>query len=274
MGFHLRVEVLLPLLTLAALYGAGWLRLAHRSPRIEWSAIARLGLACGGLVTIALALLSPLDALAHRRFSAHMAQHMLLTMVAAPALLLADPFPMVLWGLPARARASAATLFATDAHVRRVWRFLTRTPIAWLVYALTMWLWHLPPAYDAAFADPLLHDVQHVTFLLSAVLFWWPVIDPAPRGSDALHPGWRIAYLVLAAFQGSALGLLLALSPSVLYASYAFGPAAPGTTALEDQAWGGVVMWAAGGAVEMAAVLILVFRFLVQEERAEFRPFP
>src|SRR5207244_52150 len=200
-GFHLRVEVLLPLLTLAALYGAGWLRLAHRSPRIEWSAIARLGLACGGLVAIALALLSPL-------------------------------------------------------------------------YALTMWLWHLPPAYDAAFADPLLHDVQHVTFLLSAVLFWWPVIDPAPRGSDALHPGWRIAYLVLAAFQGSTLGLLLALSPSVLYASYAFGPAAPGTTALEDQARGGVVMWAAGGAVEMAAVLILVFRFLVQEERAEFRPFP
>src|SRR5207253_7605739 len=116
---------------------------------IEWSAIARLGLACGGLVTIALALLSPLDALAHRRFSAHMAQHMLLTMVAAPALLLADPFPMVLWGLPARARASAATLFATDARVRRVWRFLTRMPIAWLVYALTMWLWHLPPAYDA-----------------------------------------------------------------------------------------------------------------------------
>src|SRR5205823_4564894 len=82
----------------------------------------------------------------------------------------------------ARARASAATLFATNARVRRVWRFLTRMPIAWLVYALTMWLWHLPPAYDAAFADPLLHDVQHVTFLLSAVLFWWPVIDPAPRG--------------------------------------------------------------------------------------------
>jgi putative membrane protein len=263
-GWRWRADVLLPILTLAVLYGAGWVRLSHRVPRPGWRMVGRLVLAYGALVTLALALLSPLHELAHRRFSAHMAQHMLLVAAAAPALLLADPFPILLWALPAPVRVAAAGLLAPGAPLRTLGRVLTRMPVAWLAYALALWLWHLPAAYDAALAEPRLHDLQHLVFFASAILFWWPVVTPAPRVAAAAHLGWRIAYLVLGAFQGGALGLLLMLSPRVLYAPYALG--ADTAVALEDQAWGGIVMWAAGGAVEMAAVLVLVFKFLAAEE--------
>lgn len=265
MGWRWRAEVLVPVLALAVLYGAGWVRLSHRVSRPGWRMVGRLLLAYGALVAIALALLSPLHDLAHRRFSAHMAQHMLLVAAAAPALLLADPFPILLWALPAPARLAAGRLLAPRAPLRTLARVLTRMPVAWLAYALALWLWHVPAAYDAALARPLLHDLQHLAFFASALLFWWPVITPAPRVVAAAPAGWRIAYLVLGAFQGSALGLLLTLSPRVLYAPYALGAGA--AVALEDQAWGGIVMWAAGGAVEMAAVLVLVFKFLAAEER-------
>ena len=116
-----------------------------------------------------------------------------------------------------------------------------------------MWLWHVHAAYEAALARPLLHDIEHLTFFASAVLFWWPVVDPAPRLRAPRDHGRCIVYLVLAGFQNSALGLGLALSPDVLYPSYGV---------LEDQAWGGVLMWTVGGAVDMLAVLVLMGRFL------------
>jgi cytochrome c oxidase assembly factor CtaG len=263
LGWTWRPEVVVPLAALALLYGAGWIRLAHRAPGPDVALVGRLLLAYGALAAIAAALLSPLHDLAHARFSAHMLQHMLLVAVAAPALLLADPFPMLLWALPEAARGAAGRRLAPGTPLRALWRALTWMPVAWLAHALVLWLWHLPAAYDAALERPLLHDLQHLTLFLSAVLFWWPVVDPAPRVAGPAHPGWRIAYLVLGAFQGAALGLLLALAPAVLYAPYAAGPAA-----LDDQAWGGVVMWALGGTVDMAAVLALVFRFLAVEERA------
>ncbi len=270
MGWSPRPEVLLPLAALAALYAIGWTRLSWRVARPGAALIGRLLLAYGALATIALALLSPLHDLAHARFSAHMLQHMLLVAVAAPALLLADPFPILLWALPARTRGAAGRLFAPRAPLRALWRAVTWMPVAWVGHVLVLWVWHLPVAYDAALAHPRLHDLQHLTLFASAVAFWWPVLDPAPRVAEPAHPGWRIVYLVLGAFQGGALGLLLALSPRVLYVAYAPG----GPAALDDQAVGGVVMWAVGGAVEMAAVLALVFAYLTGEERASSRAFP
>jgi putative membrane protein len=214
-----------------------------------------------GLGSIALALLSPLDTLAHRRFAAHMVQHMLLIAVAAPALLLADPLPALLWALPARVRVRAGRLLVRGAPVRRVWQTLTRLPVAWLGYAGILWLWHLPWAYESALGDRLLHDLEHLAFFAGAILFWWPVVDPAPHVARAAHPVLRVVYLVTGALQNAALGLLLAASPSVLYPSYA-ASSEPGTLSpLEDQALGGVVMWGWGGVVDMLAVILLLHRF-------------
>lgn len=220
----------------------------------------RLGLALGALLAIALALLSPLDGLAHRLFVAHMVQHMLLIAVAAPALLLADPFPALVWALPRAGRRAVQRWLRRDTTAGRAWRTLTPMPLAWGCYLLVLWLWHLPVAYDAALGDRLLHDLEHATFFAAAVLFWWPVIHPAPRFRRRASDAARIAYLVLAAFQTAALGLLLTLTPTALYAFYAGAPRPPGVDALDDQVWGGVVMWGLGGLVDMLAILALLHR--------------
>jgi putative membrane protein len=242
----------------------GWARLARRSPgRLRAGLIARLGLALGGLVTLAVALLGLHDA-AHERFAAHMVQHILLMMVGVPLVLLADPLAAALWALPMTARVRLGALLVRRSLVRRAWGALTRLPVAWTLHALALWGWHVPAAYDAALANGRLHDVEHVTFGLAAVLFWWPVIGPAPRAARAPTAVARVVYLVLAAFSSGALGLLLAASPTPLYA-YEAAPGAP--SPLADQAWGGIVMWAGGGLIDMGAVLALVARVVRGERR-------
>jgi len=258
LSWSLRPEIVLPLLTLAGLYALGWSRLSRRAPRSPGA--RRPGLVVVGLAALVLALLSPLDGLADTLFVAHMVQHMLLIMVAAPALLLADPFPMVIWALPGAARLRARRWIGRSSVAGRLWRTATSWPLAWIVSACILWGWHLPGAYDAALSHRLLHDLEHLSFFVGALVFWWPVIHPAPRFRPGAPYPLRVVYLVLGAFQTAALGLVLTLAPGVLYRSYAGGPRPGGLGALEDQTWGGVVMWGLGGLIDMIAVLSLVYR--------------
>jgi putative membrane protein len=265
MDWSWRPEVALPLSVAVVVYTVGWARLTLRLPaRLRPSSIARLALALAGLVVIAVALVGLHEA-AHERFLAHMVQHLLLMMVGLPLVLLADPLPAALWALPGPARAHVRGLLVRRSPVRRGWNALTRMPVAWTFYAVVLWVWHLPAAYDAALAHGRLHDLEHLTFALAAIVFWWPVIGPAPRSAASPTAVARVVYLVLAAFSSSALGVLLAASPVPLYdypaSAGALGP-------LEDQAWGGIVMWALGGAIDMAAVLLVVGRVIAGERRA------
>jgi cytochrome c oxidase assembly factor CtaG len=139
-------------------------------------------------------------------------------------------------------------------------------PVAWLGYALVLWLWHLPWAYESALDHRGLHDVEHVAFFAAATLFWWPIVNPAPHVRSAVPPGWRVVYLVTAALQSAALGLVLAASPTVLYPSYAAARGS-GTSALDDQALGGVVMWTVSGTADMLAVMLLLYDFLATQDR-------
>jgi putative membrane protein len=242
-----RLEVLLPLLLLGVLYVLGWSRLSRR-PFAARRAVFMLV----GLTALALALLSPLDQLADRLFAAHMVQHMLLIVVAAPALLLADPFPAVVWALPHAWRLGCRRWIVRGSAIGLTWRTATAIPAAWIAFTLTLWVWHVPAAYDAALSHRWLHDVEHLSFFAAALLFWWPVIHPAPRFRRGAPYPTRVVYLTLGAFQTAALGLAITLAPTVLYRSYLK------TGALEDQTWGGVVMWGFGGAIDMLAVLVLV----------------
>jgi putative membrane protein len=252
--WSIRPEVFAPVLIVAGTYTLGWWRLSRRGTPISGWRVAAAG---GGLLALAVALSSPLDRLAHAFFSAHMLQHLLLITVAAPLLLLADPFVALLWGLPAPVRALAGRLLRPGALARRLWSGLTVMAVAWLAHVLVIWLWHLPVAYDAAVSDRLLHDLEHLAFFVTALLFWWPIVQPAPRLRARTAYGSRVVYLVLAAGQTGLLGLLLTLSPQAWYRSYA---------SLEDQSLGGVVMWGLGGAVDMLAVLIVVFRYLAAQD--------
>ena len=197
-----RFEIIVPLLMLGGLYVLGWSRLSRHSFTVRRATFMLVG-----VLALVVALLSPLDELADTLFVAHMVQHMLLIMVAAPAFLLADPFPVVVWALPHAWRLRSGRWITRGSMAGRLWRGATVMPSAWVVSACVLWSWHLPSAYDAALAHRWLHDLEHLCFFFGAILFWWPVIHPAPRyGRGAAYPA-RVVYLVLGAFQTAALGL-------------------------------------------------------------------
>ena len=259
-GWIVRPEIAAPLLIAAGAYAVGWWRLRRRGGAVSaW----RVAASAGGWLSVLVALSSPLDRLAHVSFAAHMTQHLLLIVGAAPLLLLADPFAALCWALPGPVRARAGRLLRSGSALRRLWRGLTVASVAWLVHVAAVWLWHLPRAYDAAVADRLVHDAEHLVFFATAVLFWWPIVNPAPRLRAPAAYGIRVVYLVLAALQGALLGLLLAMSGETWYRAY---PNA------EDQSLGGLVMWGVGGAVDMLAVLILVGIYLGTQDRAPLEP--
>ncbi len=263
-----RPEVLLPVGLAAALYlrGARRLRRAHpaRSVAARWRAACYLG----GAGAIVIALCSPLELLAELSFSAHMIQHQLLLMVAPPLLLLGEPFPSLVWGLPPRLRPVVGAVVARPGPVRAALRRLTWMPVAGALYTLVLWGWHYPRFYEAALGRPWLHDLEHLTFFAAAILFWWPIVNPAPRlrrlGTGMLY-GVRIGYLILATAQNTLLGAVLGLAERVLYPSYAAAPRLlDGWSPVDDQAFGGGVMWS-GSHMFLIGVLVLLHRALDTE---------
>lgn len=260
-----RPEVLLILVTLASAYAAGWWRLremGHRELARGW----RLGLYLIGLGAVAVALLSPVDHLAHELLTAHMVQHLLLMMIAAPLLLLGNPLPACLWGLPRRARRALGRLLTRNAPFRKVLWAATLMPVAWLLFVVNLWLWHLPAAYQAALRDHLIHDVEHVAFFGTALLFWWPIVEPAPRLHERIPRGFAIVYLLAATGQNTLLSALIALPERVLYPYYEASRLPFSLSPLDDQAMAGGLMWSMGH-MYLIPILLVVRKMLDREER-------
>ena len=265
---ELILKTLLALLLtgLGAAYTLGWWRLraaGHAQVAASW----RLALYLGGLASLAAALLSPLEALAEELFSAHMIQHELLTMYAPALLLLGNPLPVVLWGLPRRARRTAARPLTRGRALRRALWTLTRLPVAWALYVGTLWAWHLPLLYEAAIRNFEVHVLEHAAFFGTAVLFWWPIIEPAPRLRRRLNAGFKILYLIAATAQNTLLGMFLSLPQRALYRHYAQTAAARGADPLDDQTLAGGIMWASGH-MYLLPILLLVWAYARQDARA------
>lgn len=251
----LKIFVSLVLAAVGAAYGYGWWRLrsaGYSPPR--W----RLASYILGLATMAGALLG-LDASADLRFSVHMAQHLLLTMVATPLVLLGNPLPLVLWGLPGGARLALAATLRPGARLRAALTALTFLPVSGLLYVATVWVWHLPFMYDAAAEHELVHVLEHATFLAAAILFWWPIVLPAPRLRPRLHPGFQILYLVLATAQNTALGMALTLPERAFYPHYVRLATIVGVSAVDDQMLGGGLMWTMGH-MYLLPILVILYR--------------
>jgi putative membrane protein len=149
--------------------------------------------------------------------------------------------------------------------------------VAGLVYALALWGWHVPAAYEAALAHPVAHDLEHLSFFGAAVVFWWPVVNPAPRSRGprgGLYYGVRIGYLVLATAQNTLLGAILGLTERVLYPSYARDSGLFGLSPVDDQALGGGIMWS-GGHMYLVAILVLLAQAMAGErDRQPAEPIP
>jgi putative membrane protein len=250
--------VLLCLGSLAWLYARGLARLSTAGAA---TGAHRGRAACfyGGLLVVFFALLSPVDAVGEDLSFVHMVQHMLLMNVAAPLFVAGSPTFVLAWGLPEGRRGWSRTLYV---HAFR----LPQEPLLWqplfvgTLFAVTLWIWHHPVLYQAALRDPLLHDAQHLSFFLTACLFWRVCLDPL--GQRRLSPPAAVPYLFATSIHSSALGIFLALSPHVWYGHYESRTPAWGFTPLEDQQLAGLWMWMPGCLMYPAVAAMLVSTWL------------
>ena len=263
--WHWRWDVISVLLIFGTLYIRGWARLRKMGGEARLSRLVFYALALGA---IGCALLSPIDDLASYLLIAHMVQHELLMMVAPPLILLANPVPVLMWGLGGSSRLQAGNLLTRHSVVRRARDFLGWMPIAWSLYVVNLWAWHHPVLYEAALRDEWIHDLEHVLFFITALVFWWPVIRPVSRPA-AIQDGARIFYLFLAATQDALLSGLIALSREILYPHYETALRLWALTPREDQIGGGIVMFAVGSATYLVAILFLINVLLSEGRRSK-----
>jgi putative membrane protein len=189
-------------------------------------------------------------------FSAHMAQHLLLTLLFPPLLLYGTPAWVV--------RPILAPRWVTA-----VARVVTRPVIAAATFTAPIVLWHVPPFYEAALRHHGLHIVQHLVFLTTAVLMWWPILSPVPELPRIPYPG-QMLYLFLLGLPMSLTGALITLSDAVLYPFYAAAPrVSRGLDALADQQIGGLLMWVVGGFALWGAMTVVWFRWSVRDQKGD-----
>jgi putative membrane protein len=207
-----------------------------RSPN-RWR---RRGLAAG-IATLAVAFLPPLEDLSGDLASAHMGQHVLLVLVAAPLLAMSTPARLVPRRLP--------------------------PVVLWLLHAGTVWFWHAAGPYDAAVHNDLIHMAEHGSFLATAVLFWWVVIG-GPAG-ERVSPGFGVLLVFAMAMQSVFLSVLLTFARTPWYSAYAATTRNWHLDPLADQQLAGVIMWIPAGLVYLGAGLALTVAWLREAERGE-----
>src|SRR5919204_4951568 len=215
-----------------------------------------------GWLALGVALISPIHALGRVLFSAHMTQHEILMLVAAPLLVLGRPIVPFLWALPKTAAVSLARWSKTPVWFH-TWRTISNPFVAWTIHAIVLWSWHIPALFQATLESEFVHALQHASFLFSALLFWWAVIHGRRR---ALGFGLAVLYMFTTALHSGLLGALLTFANSVWYPAYAERTAAWGLTPLEDQQIGGLIMWIPAGLVYVAAALALFAGWLRESE--------
>jgi putative membrane protein len=221
-----------------------------------------------GLASVFIALVSPVDAIGGALFSVHMTQHLLLIMVAAPLIVLGDPVTVTLWAFPVRWRRRIGLAFRQTGWLRAAWGALTIAPIAWSIHVVTLWLWHAPIFYEMALRSETVHEFEHATFFVTALLFWWLLFAPHGR---RLSIGVKVAYLFAAMLQGTILGAVITFARHPWYVSYFGTTKAWGLTPLEDQQLAGLIMWIPAGLIYLAALLPLLAGALAEREGGKGR---
>jgi putative copper resistance protein D len=243
----------------AALYLLGVRRVAELHPRNPWRA-ARTRAFLAGLAVLGVALLSPVATYDGTLFSVHMAQHLLLTMVAAPLLVLGTPVSLLVRavGRPGHRRVMRVL------HSGPV-RLLTHPLIAWLGFAAVMWGSHFSGLYEAALESEAVHVGEHLLYLVAAMLFWWPVVGLDPSRWRMPHP-LRIGYLFLQVPVNTFLALAIYSSGRILYPHYAASGRAWGPSPLDDQHLGGAIMWVAGDLLFLTATGLALAAWMRHED--------
>jgi cytochrome c oxidase assembly factor CtaG len=238
----------------AAFYLVGFRRV-HRQMPIRF-ALTRLAFYLAGIGVLALALVSPLEALDDRLLLTHMVQHLLLLMIAPPLLLLSAPqIPMVRAIPPAIAKRTVG-LVAKSRAARRVFAEVTHPVTGLVLFSLVMLVWHLPVPFQAALRSDDWHFLEHCCMVAAGLLFWYPIIQPWPaahRWSLTLVP-----YLLIADGANSVVAAFMIFSGRLLYPSYASLPRLGGISAIDDQIIAGAIMWVPGSIPFLLTAIAIV----------------
>jgi cytochrome c oxidase assembly factor CtaG len=243
----------------AIVYIRGWLAIHKTRP--EQFPPLRLVSFLLGLTTIWLAIASPMDGLADALLSAHMVEHLLLMSFVPPLLLLGYPAVPLLRGVPRILITGVAGPLLRLRVLRKVGHFLTTPLVAWILMNGFFLGWHVPAAYDFALEHEGWHDFEHICFLGSSILFWWPLIRPWPTQSRSL--GWYVLpYLVGADLVNTALSAFLAFCDRPVYSYYLKEPNAFQISPLNDQVFGAVVMWVIGSMAFLIPAMVITLRMV------------
>lgn len=231
------------------LYAIGPLRRRHNFEKVRRGQIFAFLL---GMVIMFLALVTPLDELGDSYlFSAHMVQHLLITVVGPPLLLLGTPE----WFLRPIVRHPA---------LLRIAKFMTMPVICFALFNVDFWLWHAPPLYNAALENETIHIPEHLTFIIFGVLNWWPIFSPS-KDLPRLSLGGQVLYLFLSGMPIVALGAGLTFLPP-LYPPYINAPRVWGISPATDQQLGGLIMWIPGNILYIVVMSALFIRWMQQQE--------
>lgn len=253
-GWHIDPLIAGGLFLAAWAYATGTARLWTEAGRGAGISVKYAALYGTGLALLIVALLSPVDTFGEELFSMHMVQHELLMLVVAPLLVAGRPLAAFIWAFPAGMRKRVGRLVKSPV-VSLPWRALTRPLPAWSIHAAILWGWHAPALFEASLASDAVHTLQHISFLLSALLFWASIIGPG-----ALRDGEAALYLLASTIHTGMLGALLTFSPRAWYPTYAGRTEAFELTLLEDQQLGGLIMWVPAGFVFILAGLAFAAR--------------
>jgi putative membrane protein len=185
-------------------------------------------------------------------FSAHMVQHLLLTLAVPPLLLAGVPGWML---RPVLSRP----------HIAPIARFFTRAPICFVVFTIVIAVWHLPPFYNAAMANHNLHILEHLMFMAAAVLMWWPLMSQLPEFPRLAYPG-QMLYSFLLSIPMSIVAVYIAMADHVLYPAYSGTPRVLPLSPLEDQLLGALIMWIPGGIIFIIIMTVVFFKWNARGE--------
>jgi putative membrane protein len=254
----LAASLLLPL----AVYAAGVMRVWRAAGYGRGIRFLEAGAFAGGWLTALAAVSPPLDEWSEQSMAAHMVQHELLMVVAAPLIAISAPMVAALWAMPAGFRARTIDAVRRTG-VSTTWTMVTSPAAVFLFYAAALWIWHIPVLYDLALAHEAVHVIQHLCFFATATVFWWGIAHG--RHGRAGY-GAAVIYVFATAVHGGLLGALLTVAPRVWYAPYLSAHPA-GLTALEDQQLAGLLMWIPASLTFAAGGLALFAAWLRQSER-------
>jgi putative membrane protein len=247
-------------------YVRGWFAI-RRTRRAQFTDM-RLASFLGGLVLLWLAVGSPMDGFADALLSAHMVEHLLLMSFVPPLLLWGLPVVPLLRGMPQWMRRYVAGPLIRMPLLNRLGHWLVTPVIAWLAMNVTFLAWHVPGAYDFALEHEFWHDVEHLCFLFTSLLFWWCILRPWPGARG--RQGWgMLLFLVAADVVNTMLSAFLAFCGRPVYVYYLDHPNPFQAAALDDQVLGAVIMWVMGSFVFLVPAMLITLR-LAGPERMEW----